>query len=351
MREAIRDCLLRAIDQRIFPGCAVSTVVKGNKSFFTFGNYTYESNSPVVNENSIFDVASITKAIPISCLALKLIELGELRLHEPIVNYIPEFNGTYRDKITIHHLLTQTLNFAFRLSDCKDMVSQEIIKCIMNAQLQTEPGSTLSYANATSILLGMVIERCSSMSLELIAKKYFFDPLEMTSTSFYPEKFCKDRIVPTEVDNWRQRSIQGEVHDESAWALRPMIVGSAGLFSTIADLSNFLEMLVCNGLWKGKRIFREDTVLAMHTNQLPSENKNCTGLGWELNQPQTMGMLSDSNVFGKTGFTGCSIAVSPENYAGYILLSNYLYPKRRENRDAINSVRRSLAKIVLKGIE
>jgi CubicO group peptidase (beta-lactamase class C family) len=126
-----------------------------------------------------------------------------------------------------------------------------------------------------------------------------------------------------------------------------MIVGSAGLFSTIVDLSNFLEMLVSNGQWKGKRIFREDTVLSMHTNQLPSESKNCTGLGWELNQPQTMGMQSDLNVFGKTGFTGCSIAVSASNNAGYLLLSNYLYPKRRENRDAINSVRRSLAKIVL----
>jgi CubicO group peptidase (beta-lactamase class C family) len=137
------------------------------------------------------------------------------------------------------------------------------------------------------------------------------------------------------------------VHDESAWALRPMVVGSAGLFSSIIDLSKFMEMLVGNGLWKEKRIFEEETVLAMHTNQLPLEYKQYTGLGWELNQPQTMGVQSDQNVFGKTGFTGCSIAVSPLKRAGYILLSNYLYPKRRESRDEINSVRRSLAEIVL----
>jgi CubicO group peptidase (beta-lactamase class C family) len=227
------------------------------------------------------------------------------------------------------------------------MKPHEIIKCIMNAQLLSKPGSIFSYANATSILLGMVVERCSSLSLEVIAQKYLFGPLKMNSTSFYPERFCKECIVPTEVDSWRERTVQGEVHDESAWALRPMVVGSAGLFSTIVDLSNFLEMLVGNGSWKGTQIFQKETVLAMHTNQLPIENKKYTGLGWELNQPQTMGAVGDQNVFGKTGFTGCSIAVSPLKQAGYILLSNHLYPKRRENRDEINSVRRTLAEIVL----
>lgn len=347
MREAIKNCLLNAVEKKVFPGCAVAIVENSKKELFTIGNHTYEPESRVVNENSVFDVASITKAIPVSSLALKLIELGKLRLTDPIINFIPEFHGNYRDKITVHHLLTQTLNFAFRLSDCKKMKPQEIIECIMSAQLQGEPGSTFSYANATSILLGLVVERCSSMNLEHIAQKYLFSPLEMNSTSFYPEKFCKESIVPTEVDSWRQRTVQGEVHDESAWALRPMVVGSAGLFTTIADLSNFLEMLVENGLWKGNRILNEETVLAMHTNQLPFESKKYTGLGWELNQPQTMGVQSDPNVFGKTGFTGCSIAVSPLKHAGYILLSNHLYPKRRENRDEINSVRRSLAEIVL----
>jgi CubicO group peptidase (beta-lactamase class C family) len=190
MRDAIKNCLLNAVDKKVFPGCAVAIVRNGQKEFFFFGNHTYEKKSPVVDGNSIFDVASLTKAIPVSCLALKLIELKKLRLNDSIINFLPEFKGSYRENITVHHLLTQTLSFTFRLSDCKEMRPQEIIECIMNAQLQAEPGSTVAYANATSILLGMVIERCSSMDLEVIAQKYLFGPLEMNSTSFYPEKFC-----------------------------------------------------------------------------------------------------------------------------------------------------------------
>lgn len=349
MKDIIDSIITDAIDRKVFTGCTVATVCNGEVEKYAYGRYTYDNDSAPVNIDSIFDVASITKAIPVSSLALILIENGVLDLNDKMIRYVPEFNGSFRENITIWHLLTQTLHFNFRLFDCKSMPAAEIVKSIMNADLMSPPGSVSSYANATSILLGFVIERCTGQDLEILARKYFFEPMSMNATTFHPEIFPKERCVPTEVDKWRGRIIQGEVHDESAWALRPIIVGSAGLFSSISDLSKFLEMLVNKGTFRGKQIFKEDTVAKMYTNQLTEGQDGQTGLGWELNQQQSMGdICKEGSVFGKTGFTGCSIAVNPDTKSGYILLSNHLYPNRAPDRGRINEIRRSIAGAVLK---
>ena len=346
----VKRYLEKAIYEKVFPGCACAIVKTEKTEIITLGRYSYDSDSRLIDEHSVFDVASITKAIPVSSLALKLLELGSLKLTDTLIDFLPEYNGNYREQITVHHLLTQTLSFSFRLSECKSKPPSEILDCIMNAKLQDEPGRSCNYANATSILLGMVIERCSGMKLEEAAVKYFFDPLAMNKTCFHPEKFDKQFIVPTEIDPWRNRLVQGEVHDESAWAMRPLIVGSAGLFSTIADLSKFAEMLINDGTSKDCQIFKPETIRCMYQNQFLNETDKYTGLGWELNQYETMGKQTCVSVFGKTGFTGCSIAINPDSRTGYILLSNYLFPRRKENRTAINIVRRALAEMVLNKI-
>lgn len=348
VKEKLEGIIDNAIRNRVFPGCAIAAITDKKKEIIVGGNYTYDSDSAKVTQSSVFDVASITKAIPVSCLALLLIEDGALHLNDKMISFVPEFTGAYRELITIRHLLTQTLHFGFRLSDCKDLPLEEILCRIFQTDLQSVPGSTFSYANATSILLGMVIERCTGKDLESIAQQHFFKPLSMNSTSFLTERFKKEQFVPTEYDDWRGRIIQGEVHDESAWALRPLIVGSAGLFSTISDLSNFAEMLVNNGQWQGKQFLREETIAEMYTNQLTELDNGQTGLGWELNQHDSMGIFHNVNIFGKTGFTGCSVAINPVCHSGYILLSNHLYPARRADRTEINHVRRKIAAIILK---
>lgn len=347
MIESIKEILNASIQQHCFPGCAVAIVVDDKREIITAGHHTYDTDSRIVDQYSVFDVASITKAIPVSCLALKLIENGQLSLNDKMIDFIPEFVGTFREMITIHNLLSQTLDFSFPLSRCKSMAPGEIMALIMNAEFKSEPGQKFCYANATSILLGMVIERCAQKTLEQASREYFFEPLEMNDTTFHPETLQKENVIPTEEDDWRGKIIQGEVHDESAWALRPQIVGSAGLFSTIGNLSNFIEMIIGKGVWRKRRIFKAETVFSMYQNQCAYLPGQSTGLGWELNQLETMGKFSDPQIFGKTGFTGCSLAINPSKNAGYILLSNHIFPKRRENRSCINQIRRSIAAIVL----
>ncbi|NLD91920.1 MAG: serine hydrolase [Fibrobacter sp.] len=343
----INSILSDAVTNGVFPGCACAVVCDGRTSIITKGNYTYDPDSKVVDTTAIYDVASITKAIPVSSLALKLVEIGLLFPDDLMITYIPEFSGKFRELISIRHLLTQTLHFDFRLSAYSHLSSDELLKRILTTDLANVPGTTFNYANATSILLGLIIERVTGKNLEQCSGEFFFNPLEMHSTSFYPENLRKENIVPSEMTPDGQR-ICGDVHDESARALRPLIVGSAGLFSTINDLSHFLEMLVNGGVWKNRRFFEASTMQQMGSNQLIGDFGDVqTGLGWELNQKTSMGICNGVDVFGKTGFTGCSIAVCCQEKCGYILLSNHIFPRRRESRDEINTVRRTLLQALL----
>jgi len=342
MIDHIRKDLQSAIDARVFPGCVAGIYFRNRSHVIALGRLTYDSDSPSVTEETIYDVASITKVIPVSSLALKLLNDHKISVSDQLVRYFPQFSGSYRENILIQHLLTQTLSFKFRLSDCKEMASSEIMQKILTADFDYPPGTCFSYANATSILLGLVLENCTGKTLEQAAAEYFFEPLGMNKTSFDVSKLDHDSIAPTEIDSWRGKLIRGEVHDESAWVLRPKIVGSAGLFTTVPDLLTFVQMLIEGGIYGGRRFFDPETISQMYTNQLCGKDQ-WTGLGWELNQKSFMGRLCSEFAFGKTGFTGCSVVIDPLKKAGIVLLSNHTYPQRRSNRDTINEIRCKLA--------
>ena len=348
MELLIRKRLQKAIQEKVFSGCTVGIVRQdGWRKILPYGSFTHEVNSKLIEANSIFDVASITKVIPTSCLALKLIDEGKLSLEERLIDFVPEFGNQDRSKVQIKHLLTQTLDNGLRLSFHKDKSPDEILEVIFKTEFRNEPGAKYSYTNATSVLLGLVVERIYGDRLDRLSEKYFFKPLQMNQTSFNPKIFNRDNIVPTEIDPWRGRVIQGEVHDESAYKLQmKYVVGSAGLFSTASDLLNFLEMLLNFGSLGGRQYFKEETVKMMSGNQLENIGEKA-GLGWELNQKRYMGQFSDENTFGKTGFTGCVCVCDISRGVAWVVLSNYTFPKRKNNMELINHVRRDIADIIL----
>jgi CubicO group peptidase (beta-lactamase class C family) len=124
-----------------------------------------------------------------------------------------------------------------------------------------------------------------------------------------------------------------------------MIAGSAGLFTTVPDLLIFLEMMLRNGEYAGTRFFNEQTMRSIETNQTHVPGIY-TGLGWELYQPRYMGRHCTQQTFGKTGFTGCVVAADRSKGIGFVLLSNYTYPYRKNDVSLINSVRSDIADIV-----
>ncbi|MBI4097153.1 MAG: beta-lactamase family protein [Candidatus Levybacteria bacterium] len=346
MEETIAQIVRGAIEDSVFPGCVVGIIKNGRKIILSFGNYTYEYGAKAMHTESIFDIASITKSIPTSSLALLLIDRGKMRLDDKLIKYLPEFRNPDREQVLIWHLLTHTLDFDLTLSSLKNLSPGAILERIYTAKLKSKPGTKYAYVNATSILLGLVSERVTGEKLDAFSEREFFQPLGMSRTTFHPEKFEKTEIVPTEIDGWRGRLIQGEVHDESAYSLRKKyIVGSAGVFSTASDLLTFLEMLLYMGSYKEKKYFSEGIVKEMYTNQL-GRLGIFGGLGWELCQPRFMGKYATKNTFGKTGFTGCLVLCDPEKQIGIVILSNFTYPERKSDKNIRDRVFREVADII-----
>lgn len=355
--KPISEAANRAIKDKTFPGCIVGIVNnKGEREILSFGHFTYDEQSPEVQTDTMYDTASITKSIPTGSLAFQLVDKGTLKLTDKLIDYVPEFNNSDRENVLIKHLLTYTLDgygFASIVGkvggkSMQDITASDLQNLILTHDFEKRPGTVFKYTNIPAALLGLVVEKVYSDTLDNLADEHFFKPLSMTRSTFYPEKFSLDEIVPTEQDDWRGL-VKGIVHDESAYICKQegKIVGHAGLFSTAPDILNFLEMLLHKGTFQNQKYFSEDMVEQMGTNQI-AELGDFTGLGWELKQPRYMGDYCTPHTFGKTGFTGTLVVCDVEKGIAYVILSNRIHPKRPTDSVAINAFRKVIGEIILK---
>lgn len=349
MNDQILNLLACAVQDKVFPGAAVGYIKKGQEYFVSAGNLTYDKSSPNVNQNTLYDLASITKSIPVSSIILHLLGQNKLSLDDKVIKYIPELKFKYKNDVTIKHLLTYTVvwDMPNGLAHYAKQGSEVALNAIFNGPLMAPPGQKYYYTNPPSILLTMIIERICGKSLDKVASKLFFEPLNMQSTTFYP-KDLKDKyydIAPTEIDF--RGELHGVVHDETAWALHNVnkLAGNAGLFSNSEDLLKLCQMLLFGGNYKDHKYFNPDIFNQIYTNQIANLGE-VTGLGWELNSPAFMGKKASDTCFGKTGFTGCVILVDPVKQSAMVMLTNRTYPDRSNNRVKINQTRSKIADII-----
>ncbi len=344
----ITEILENAVQEHVFPGAVFGYLKDGEEHIHSVGHFTYEPSSPVVTPDTAYDVASVTKSIPTSCLVMYLIDQGVLTLDSKVIEYIPELDNQYREDITVKHLLTYTVVFEMGergLASFAEEGRDAIEATIFKLPLKTSPGEQYIYGNTIGILLGLVAERAGKKPLNELAQDIFFTPLEMKNTSFLPVDISL--IPPTSSDDWRGE-VQGLPHDEASWVLRQTgtVTGNAGLFSTAADLLTFLKMIINDGQYAGHRYFSTEAVQMMYTNQISQLGKSA-GLGWELNEPRFMGSHSGPHTFGKTGYTGCLVLADPLKKRALTLISNRTHPTRPKTAEQIHSVRCHLADLIL----
>ncbi len=335
MIDAIRTRAAHAIEDRVFPGCVVGIIAPdGARHIVAFGGYTYEKNARPVREGTMYDVASVTKSIPTASLALMLAKEGRLSLEKEVVAYLPELQNDYG--ALVRDLLLYRVR-GLRLSELREVAPERMLSYLLERGFDGAPEKS-SYTNLPALILGLIIERVMGTTLDILARRYIFDPLRMSDTCFYVGAPLA-HAVPTEVEEWRH-DVAGETHDESAYVLAKSgkIAGHAGLFSTVPDLLSFCEMLL-DGNDDRARVISEGAE---------------AGLGWQVHQPYFMGELASSKTFGKTGFTGTSILVDRARDIALVILSNRTYPKRPPDaiseNCAINVFRRDIANIVLETV-
>jgi uncharacterized protein YbbC (DUF1343 family)/CubicO group peptidase (beta-lactamase class C family) len=293
--------------------------------------------------DTIFDLASLTKAVATTPSLMKLFEEGRFRLDDRVTQYLPEFQGG-KSRITIRDLFT---HFSGEPPDLPLEPPwsgyQTGIRMAMREKPTASPGTQFRYSDINFILLGELVHRLSGKLLSDYARRQIFEPLGMHETMFQPPAALVPRIAPTERLTPGGPPLRGVVHDPTS---RDMggVAGHAGLFSTAADLSRFCQMLLNKGQLDGTRLFSPLTVEKFTTPQSPPDQPILRGLGWDIDSPFSgnRGALFPLGSFGHTGFTGTSLWIDPVTQTYVILLTNSVHPFRRP---AITALRSEVATI------
>ena len=337
-----------AIAARAFPACSLAITFRGELvAHKGLGRFIYDPVSPEVTTASIFDLASLTKIVATTAMAMILYERGLLDLEAPAAAIVPEFAGNdpRRREITLRMLLAHSSGLpAYEKLFLRARTREDILQAAFSTPLSAAPGVHAEYSDIGFIILGAVLERLADESLATFCQREIFGPLGMAHTTFNPAPAWKDSIPPTADDRtFRHRLIQGEVQDENASVLGG-IAGHAGLFATTEDLAIFAHTM----LNAGHPILRPSTV-ELFTRRESAPEGTSRGLGWDTpSAPSQSGKYFSPRSFGHLGYTGTSLWIDPSRQLSIALLTNRTWPDCQNQ--AIKRVRPALHDAVLEAL-
>jgi CubicO group peptidase (beta-lactamase class C family) len=336
---AAQAVLTRAIDAHVFPGAAFSVVHHSAVTTGALGQFTYDTDSPSVSPETIYDVASLTKVLATTAMAMLLYDGGKLKLEVPLVEIVPEFVQSEPDPrrrtVTLRMLLAHSSGLpAYEKLFLRAHGRDEMLRAAYAVPLTADPGTRAEYSDIGFMLLGIVLERLAGEPLDTFCSREIFAPLAMHETMFRPGEEFLLRIPPSENDReFRHKMVCGEVNDENAWVLGG-VAGHAGLFSKAAGIAKFASCMLRNGA----PIFKSETV-ELFTRRESSPSGTSRALGWDTpSQPSSSGKYFSPRSFGHLGFTGTSLWIDPERDVAITLLTNRTWPDRG-SQDGIRRVR------------
>ncbi|HEY7514230.1 MAG TPA: serine hydrolase, partial [Vicinamibacteria bacterium] len=349
--DAVMETALR---DRAFPGGVVAVGRNGALVYQRpFGRLSYEPGAAEVRDDTLYDLASLTKVVVTTTTAMILVDEGKLDLGKRVSDFLPGFRGSGKEKVTVAQLLSHSSGIDWWAPLYKELKTKAAyLERIQAMDLAYEPGTKSVYSDLGVMLLGEILERVAGESLEGFALKRILEPLGMKDTRYHPAPSLLPRIAPTEFDPWRGRVVIGQVHDENAFALGG-VAPHAGLFGTAPDLARFAQMLLNGGVYDHHRIVSRATVERFTRRAgVPGSTR---ALGWDTasdgsgvrsSTPGTPGYSSagsrlSPSSFGHTGFTGTSLWMDPEARLFVILLTNRVHPTRANT--AVFQVRAAVA--------
>ncbi|WP_218134292.1 serine hydrolase [Collimonas sp. OK242] len=326
-RTSIAQIAELQIANKNIPG---AVIVIGNRSRILyqqhFGNRATVPDVEIMSDDTIFDLASLTKVVATTTAILQLAEQGRIDLDAPVARYWPAFGAHGKAYITVRELLSHTSGLAPDLNLSDDWQGkQAAMQRIVALSPLALPGQRVIYSDINFEVLGVLIERTSHMTLDRYCEKYIFAPLGMHDTAFSPQISVLERVAPTQGN--LQHMLRGQVHDPSA-ARMGGIAGHAGLFSSAADLARFARMILNGGALGDVRILRRATVARLLLPDSPPDAAPLRGLGWALDRPLSANrdQLPPIGMLWHTGFTGTGLWIDPVTQRFVIILSNRVHP-------------------------
>ena len=340
--------LEKAIAAHAFPGCALAVTLQGELiAHKAFGHFTFDPASAAVATDSIFDLASVSKAVATTAMTMILYERGLVDLDAPITAVVPEFAGDDERRlgVTLRMLLAHSSGLpSYEKLFLHARTREHLLHAAFTTGLTADPGTRAEYSDIGFIILGAALERLADEPFDTFSQREIFGPLGMTHTTFNPAKAWRDRIPPTADDrSFRHRIIQGEVQDENASVLGG-VAGHAGVFSTAEDAAIFAHAML-NG---GRPILRSETV-ELFTRRETTPSDTSRALGWDTpSAPSQAGKHFSPRSFGHLGYTGTSLWIDPDRQLSVTLLTNRTWPDGKNQ--AIKQVRPAFHDAVVEAI-
>jgi CubicO group peptidase (beta-lactamase class C family) len=329
-----RIVLSDAIGARAFPGCAFGVFAASQPVVMeSSGHFTYEPDSLLVEPGTVYDLASLTKVVVTTSLAMLLHQQGQLDLEQPLGELLPGFvvgrdRASAARHVTLRHLLAHNSGLPGYVEFFRSVhTPAALFRTCLELPLETEPGTRAEYSDPGFILLGKALEVLKHEHLAPWARREIFEPLGMSQTCFCPPGPLRAQIPPTEEDTTlRMRRIQGEVQDENAWLLKGA-AGHAGLFSNVPDLLLLAAEVLAAALGNGC-IFDASTIEIFSQRQNPITG--CRALGWDTpSLSSSAGSQFSPHSIGHLGYSGCSLWIDLDAHIAAVLLTNRTWPDRK----------------------
>jgi CubicO group peptidase (beta-lactamase class C family) len=319
--------ITRAIADGKCPGGVLWLEHAGTAYHRAYGKRCVEPAAEPMSEETIFDVASLTKVVATTTAVMLLVEKEQVKLAEKVQAYLPEFTGDGREKITVRQLLTHTSGLRPDLPPGGPSGYDATLDRVFRERPTAAPDTVFRYSDLNFILLGAMVARVSGRPLNEFCAERIFGPLRMSDTLFRPPPALRGRIAPT-----TRETPRGMVHDPTA-QLMGGVAGHAGLFTTAADLARFARMLLGRGSLESLHFLRPETVQLMTTVQSPAALTDHRGLGWDIDSRYAgpRGTVFPIGSYGHTGWTGGSLWIDPASETFVIFLSNRNHPTEAGN--------------------
>ncbi len=330
------------MDRGIFPGAVVGMYKDGEVCFLeAYGNRMIVPRKLPMLEDTLFDLASLTKPTATATSVMTLMEKGKIEIQGDLSSYLPSFS---RQGITVFDLLTHTSGLPAWKPLYMNAKKDDVIKYLSEMPLEYETGTKVVYSCLGYIVLGKMVEEIAGIGLDKFAKKEIFSPLGMNDTFYNPPESRRNDCAATEDSNsfekrmtnyreykWREGVVVGEVHDENAHFLGG-VSGNAGLFSTASDLLRYSVMLIN----EGENILTRESVKMISTNHTANLDDS-RGIGWLL--------YPDGTLY-HSGFTGTAMWINLENKSSVTVLTNRVHPDA--TKEGIIGFRQNFYRIVIK---
>ena len=329
--------------QKAFP-CAVVEAGRSHGVVWrqAFGTLTGDPGARASNVETAFDLASLTKVLATTTLAITAVDRRLLQLTDLVSDRLREWRGSDREHVTIQDLLEHASGLTAHLPFFRDHQGRpEFERAICTLPLEYTPRSQSVYSDLGFLLLGFILEDVFDSALDVEFKSIAADQ-GWGDVCFRPPSSWRSRTAPTEVDPWRGRLLVGEVHDENAWALGG-VAGHSGLFGTAAAVGSFARTIL--GGLGGQSLAAQPKTFSRFVvrSSVPNSSR---ALGWDTMRPtSSCGTQMSAAAIGHTGFTGTSLWVDPETDVYIVLLTNRVYPTR--TNEAILRIRPALHNAVM----